>query len=423
MKTKYLALLLLTIFISCNKYDGPSSEILMSISFSKTGDEQKTLAGNYFNDSISVFVSGYEYGNSVSGLSAILTVEKGGGSVHQSNLDIVNGYASTKWKSGTISCDQRLRVDIYSKNNTLINQLYFHGNAFRTGIWDTITSQPDVLIMDILADTSSHKTFMINSNGLFRQKDNYFNWEQYYIGQISPFRLFMDGNGFIYLSTWNGQIYKSIDGGNFWSLCQSPIEGHPYYYYMTVSNDGYLWASTPEYPKSLRCSRDGGLTWTADTAGLNEDELVGDIYRLNTGELLFHTKSTTLYKSTDDGKSWKPEPVPEYSIKLYVTDKEEIIIINQDNGITIYKSTDLGQTYKKVYNVLPEYGTTMEKSILKKGDYYYILIPGYGIIRTPDFDNFETFWRNTEIVYLYLTYDGVIICKGFDNDVVYYYRD
>lgn len=423
MSTKYIFLLLIIVFFSCNKYDGPSIETLMSVSFSKIGDDQKTFAGNYFSDSVKVYVSGFEYGASVTGLSAFFTVENGGGSVDQSNLDIVDGYVSTKWKSGTTSCKQRLRVDIYSKNNTLINKIYFHGNAFRTGIWDTITSQPDVLITDILADNSTQQTLMIASNGIFRQKNEYFNWEQYYYGQGSPFRLFNDKNGIIYLSTWNGKIFKSLDGANLWSLCQSPIPGHPYYYYMTVSNDGYLWASTPEYPKSLRCSRDGGLTWTADTAGLNEDELVGDIYRLSTGDLLFHTKSTSMYKSTDDGKSWKPEPAPEYSIKLYVTDNEEIIIINQDNGITIYKSTDLGQTYKNVYNVVPQYGTTMERTIRKKDGYYYILIPGYGIIRTPDFDNFETFWRNTEIVYLYITYDGVIICKGFDNEVVYYYRD
>jgi hypothetical protein len=65
----------------------------------------------------------------------------------------------------------------------------------------------------------------------------------------------------------------------------------------------------------------------------------------------------------------------------------------------------------------------MSKIIQKKGNYYYILIPGYGIIRTPDYESFELFWRNADIVYLYQTHDGVLIAKGLNNDKVYYFRD
>jgi photosystem II stability/assembly factor-like uncharacterized protein len=425
MKLKYIYLLGLLVILSCNKYDGPSHETTKSYYFSKDGDAQKTLAGTYFPDSVKIHVSGSEYGIAAQNITAKFSIESGGGSVDASNVAIVNGIASTKWKSGAENCVQRLRADIYNIKNEYISSTYFNACAFRKGVWDSVKIGPDIQIADVLADTIAKKTWMITNTGLYVPDDIYFNWKQIYFQQVNPFSIHGDKKGYIYFSTWNGQIFKSTDSGTSWNTCSSPIPGHPYYYYMTVSNDGYLWTSTPQYNRSLRCSRDGGNTWSADTVGLLTSDLVGDIFRLSNGDILYHSSSNLkLYKSTDDGKSWKNMPCPVYSTKLFVTQKDEIIIYNQDFGITIYKSTDLGKTFKKVYNAWPEYRTTaMSKIIVKKDNYYYCLIAGFGIVRTTDFENFETFWLNKSIVYLYLTYDGVLITKGLTNNVVYYYSD
>jgi hypothetical protein len=235
----------------------------------------------------------------------------------------------------------------------------------------------------------------------------------------------IDAAGIIYLNNYFGQIYKSNDGGNSRNICNQPYPLHDYFNYLTVTKDGYLWTTATEIPKGLRCSRDGGSTWSADTAGLMPNELIGDIFRLNSGEILFQSLNWNLYKSIDDGKTWQTITCPLHPTKLYVTENDEIIIFNQENGgISIYKSTDIGQSYRKVYGIIPEsWLWPWKKTIQQKGDYYFMVIPGYGIIKTKDFENFETFWRNTNIIYLFQTHEGVLIAKDFSNDKVYYYQE
>jgi photosystem II stability/assembly factor-like uncharacterized protein len=264
------------------------------------------------------------------------------------------------------------------------------------------------------------------SSGIYYLKDSIFNWNQENQQYISgPFSLHMDKSGTYYVSNWYGSIYKSTNGGYSWNLCSQPIPGHQFYYFMTVAPDGYLWTSSFEYRRSLRCSRDEGNTWTADTIGLEENEVIGNIFKLSNGTIFFHSASMhNLYKSDDDGKTWQKMNHPQYSLSLFVTNKDEIIIINQQNGISFHKSTDMGQTYRKTYSVWPQFVTTaMNHIIVKKDNYYYILIAGYGIVRTFDFEDFEQVYRNENIVYLFRTHDGSLIAKGLDNSKVYYYRD
>ena len=421
MNIKYSYILILLIAVSCNKYEGPFLETTENYSFSKYGDGQKTLAGNYFEDAIGIVVYNNLTYSTNEELSALFTVIAGDGTVDDNMIDFNNGYVSTRWKSGGTSNKQQVRIDIFNKNKKMLNSIFINSFAFRENVWDTVTIDPDKSIRDILADTITKQTFMISNCLLHTQKVNYFEWEADQPQNFNcPFGLYKDENGIIYLNNWSGEIFKSVDYGNNWLSCTKPIEEHSYFYYMTVTEDGYIWTSTPEYEYSLRCSRDGGQSWSADTIGLKPKELIGDIFRLSNGDILFHSLNMHLYKSTNDGKSWETMQSPEYSTKLYVTDKGEIIMFNQENGVSIHKSTDLGQTFTKVFSVWPEYGASMQKIIQKRGDEYYILIVGYGIIKTIDFEDFETVWRNTGIIYLYMDHSGVLITNGFNTPTYYY---
>jgi len=114
---------------------------------------------------------------------------------------------------------------------------------------------------------------------------------------------------------------------------------------------------------------------------------------------------------------------PELSIKLYVTENDEIIIINQDNGFSIYKSTDMGENYTRVYSTWPEFGTLMDHIFHKHGDIYYVLVPGYGILKTPDLENFEIYWRNNALNDLFMDHNGVLIARDWEWDKVYYRKN
>jgi hypothetical protein len=416
---KYFIAIMLFL-ISCNKHEGPGFEIIETYNFSVTGNGQRNMAGSYFDDSVKVYASGNIRKEMVRGMRAVFKVVSGGGAVDISEANVVNGYAATRWKSGNSSCFQKLRAEIYDKDNKLINTLHINNLAFRTGVWDTIYSEPEIRFWDVWGDTISGKTFAIGNNNMYTQGSNFFTWD-IVMEQINGFSFHSDAAGMLYMSTWYGKIFKSGNGGNSWQLCENPIIGHPYFYYMAVTNDGYMWASTYHYPHSLRCSRDGGITWTADTIGLSPGSLVADVHRLKNGDILLYD-FTSFYRSTDDGRTWKPLNVPQYSTKLFVTDNNEVIVISLGGGANIYKSVDGGKSFSLKHTVPVDYHTSMQKNIRKYKNTYYVLIPGYGVLKTTNFESFEPLYRNLDIRFLYMAHDGLIICRGLDNQKAYFYK-
>lgn len=422
MKYKNIYIIILVFIISCNKYDGPYYETIENYYFNKIGNEQKTFANNYFTNSIGINIQQITGENSINDLRAKFSVISGGGCVDNENVDFINNIASTKWKSGNSTCKQQVKVDITNKKNEILANIIIDGFAFRENVWDTVTIAPDNAVHDLLADTIANNTFIIANGQLYKQGINYFDWVYQNPGLNSPFSLDIDKNGTIYLCNWQGEIFKSINNGNSWTSCSKPITEHPYFYYMTVTADGYIWASTPEYEYSLRYSKDEGQTWINNTAGLDANELICDIFRLSNGNILLYSLNTNLYKSIDDGESWEAIETPPTSTRIYVTNKDEIIAFNQENGATIFKSTDLGQTFKKVYNVNKGYMPSSGQVIQKINNNYYILLSHFGILKTTDFENFEVFWDNPNVFNLYRNHEGVLIVREFGSDLVYYHN-
>lgn len=422
MKRLYFILsLFLTITASCNKYDGPYVETVEDYYFTKIGNEQKTTAGNFLPDSTGLSVSN-AFIQGKEKLSAHFTVISGGGTVDPQNIEFYNHIATTRWKTGKSSSIQQLCVEIY-KDNKLINTSYLNAAAFRYNIWDTVSTFPDINIKDVLADTIAQQTLMIDYTSLYQQKENYFNWK-FKRGFYTPDNMEIDGAGNIYISAYDqyAKIFKSTDHGNSWTECQ-PADNKSNLYRIRVTANGYVWASVLYEGKNLLCSRDGGNTWSVDTAGLQDYDALSDIYYLSNGNILLLTSRMRLYQSIDDGKSWINMQVPQYPLKLYVTKNDDIIIINQDYGISIYKSSDLGQTYIRKITVSPEYGTTMEKSIQEINGIYYVLIPGYGIFKTTDFETYETMIKNNKMVFLYKDLTGTLIARDFVNEYTFYYKE
>ncbi len=418
----YIFILFWSTILSCNKNDGPYIEIINNYTFTKFGDKQKIKAGNYLTDSIGIIINNALYFGDEN-LSANFSIIYGEGTTETDNLFFNNYVAVTKWKTGKSTTKQELKIEIFNEDNKRINTSYFNAFAFDYNRWDTVSCLPDRNIRDVLADTIANQTLMIDYITLYRQKENYFDWEaQKNFENI--YQLQMDDAGVIYLSAYRskGIIYKSIDHGISWFECTNPIPENNDFYTIKVSPNGNIWASNNS-DNSFRCSRDGGLSWSADTIGLEKDDKIGDIFYLSTGQILFLSTNTRLYISSDDGRSWTKMQAPEYPLKLYVTNNDEIIIINQDNGISIYKSPDLGQTYSLKYSVSPIYGTSMQKSIQKVNGMYYILVPGYGILKTPDFETYDTFVKNTSMVFLYQDHTGTLIARGLQNKYAYYYKE
>jgi len=83
----------------------------------------------------------------------------------------------------------------------------------------------------------------------------------------------------------------------------------------------------------------------------------------------------------------------------------------------------MGATYRRLFNCSPKFGTTMDNIFNKWENTYYILVPGFGILKSDDLEHFETYWLNSELNNLFIDHNGVLIAKDWNNNTVYYRKN
>ena len=411
----------LIIFISPFCGPDPSTELLESYSFNFENEQgQKYNPGESIN--VVLKLTNNKEPNARS-FRIIFSVTEGGGSVAQETFFSENAdRISTVWTLGTNSLDHKLRAEIFRRDGEFLTSLFLTAITLRENEWDAVTADPDGRIFDLAADTVAGVTLMISGAFVYRQGEKYYLWEKVTDPVLeSPRTIEIDSRGTFYVSTWNGEIVKSTDHGLSWQKCTKPYSENPYYIFMDIANDDYIWVFKFEYPTVF--SADGGVTW--QTAGSNLSSVgFGDVFRLRSGTLLFHgSNCCSLNRSDDNGLTWTHIETPGASTKLYVNDLEEIFICNQDGGFTIFKSADMGATFERLFGCFPQFGTTMDNIFNKWKDYYYILVPGFGILKSLDLDHYEIYWINNELNNLFIDHNGVLIAKDWNQNTIYYRKN
>lgn len=347
---------------------------------------------------------------------------KGGGSI-QSSIQCTgaDGWDTISWTLGGDSFEQVLRASVFNMSDMHLTDMYGTAYCFRDDEWQKITGDFDSKITGFVTDTLNNVTFMVSWNRLYRQQERYFMWEEITDEILqTPEMLNIDYNGIIYVSTVNGELIKSTDHGISWIRCTRPYPNDPFEY-VYISNDNYIWVFGGY--QSIRLSKDGGLTWR--TVYIDNYATSGSIYRLGNGSLLYHGNEWRyLYRSDDDGLTWKEMLVTPGCYSLYVNDNDEIFITNGENGFSIYRSTDMGLSWEKMHSVYPPYGYPRVEEVFKKwGNSFYIIVPGYGILKSSDLINYEDYWVNFALSNLFFDHNGVFIAKDFENQSVYYRRN
>jgi hypothetical protein len=424
MKRPLVLISVFCLIIACDRYPDPSYELLKNYSFQFQNIQgQRFLGGEWVNDSVAFLAVNYA---STGGeqIRVVFEVVKGGGSITSPEI-FTNSYgiASTKWHLGFTSTDQVLRAKSYDMSDKYLTSTDLIAYGFRSGEWDKWNGDPDGLMMGMVADTVNKVTLMLTNNTVYKPADRYYLWEALTDPLLVNSRTInIDRNGIIYVSTWTGAVVKSTDHGESWKACSKPYPDRPYFVYLSVSNDNYLWAFDFDHPTKF--SGDGGVTWAVAGGGI---ESVGysDVFRLKDGSILIHgSNCCSLNRSFNNGMTWTAIPTPGYSIKLYVNEKDEIFIVTQEEtGISIYRSTDFGTIFNKVHTVYPACGTSMDNTFSKWGSIYYVLIPGYGILKSTDLTNYEDFYLNSNLRNLFIDHNGVMIGKDKDFQTVYYLKN
>lgn len=350
----------------------------------------------------------------------------GGGAVSGSSVYVTSfNSCSTVWTMGNESFTQILRASAYDLSGKFVTSVDLTAYAFRENKWDEVTNSPETGIMGMAADTVNDVTFMVTFNKLYRQGAMYYIWEEVTDPKFQspdfPREVEIDRAGIFYVSTSGGNIFRSADHGESWQACTKPWPERSHYLHLHVSNDNRLWIYTTD--ENVKYSDDGGATWLNAGSDMTRHG-VADIFRLGNGSLVMHgLDCCSLMRSDDDGQTWTMISTPDYSQKLYVNDDDEIFICAAV-GVTetIYSSTNLGASFGYVHSVAPSFRTSMDNIFSKWDDFYYVAIPGYGIMKSADLHEYEPFWINADLVNLFIDHNGVLMVKDFDYHTVYYLK-
>lgn len=416
---KWLYILFLTPFISCTDYPDPEVKPLEAYTFFPINNFQVSTADSILKDSVGLIIS--DYINPFENNFYInFEVIDGAGEVSSSTINPVYGYATTWWKLGQGSHEQHLLAKIFDNNDQFIHEVVLTAYGFREDFWDKVSDAPFTGFTRMIIDTSTNSTFALSGFKMYKRNEPYYVWDLIPTidGSLNPYNLIIDSKGYLYISNWNGDLFCSEDKGLTWEKKTSPEPGIEGYNQLRITSDDILWAASFSYP--IRYSKDGGETWTVDTIGLSGDKTLQDIYKFSNGEYIMLSSPTSLYTFNMENKIWDRLTAPGYPDKLYVTENDEVILLNQANGISILKSTDYGETFTLKHSVMPEYGTSMQNTICKVQDEYYILIPGYGILTTQDFEDFQIFFENPKIDKIFVDHDGIFyVTNNNSNDPAY----
>ena len=411
---KLFLLIALSLLLSCDRYPDPELKFIENYSFSfQNGQGLKYDAGF----PLDVVFSAYNLNQMEQSLKVEFEIVSGGGAISQQTGNTnESGVTTTKWTLG--SGEQKLKASTYDTEGKFLTSSELLAYAFIDNEWNTVRTSPDGDILDIATDTVNSVTIMATYNMLYRQGLKYYDWIEITNPAISsPRSVDVDRNGAFYVSNYSGTIFKSTDHGYTWLECTKPFPDVWNILFLKITSDNYLWAYTWDH--KVRYSKDGGNSWQEVGSGMAQG--FGDIYRLKDGSLIYHgADCCSLYRSFDETQTWEKIVTPGLSIKLYVDKNDMLTVCTQENGITLYYSTDYGSTFTKAYNVYPQYVTSMDNAFTYSKGSYYVLIPGYGILKSGNLMLYEDYWRNQAVRNLFTDHNGVIIARELGSYTVYY---
>jgi len=413
---KFLYLLILPVLmLSCEKYPMPGSETLESFNYMIIGNNQSAESGQYLEAEIGVQVMLESLiPPSTQKFHIELEVLKGGGILDKTTIEAVNdGKMLTRWKLGNEENQQTVRGTIYDADGRYYSEFTINANAFFPEKWNTITKGFLVGIQDMVRDTVNKRSMLLSGRDIYISKNKFYDWQKiYFSNNVTLKELEINSKGEVFGGGWDGNLYKTSDWGQNWSLVSKPIPGNIYHFELSVTKEDYIWSNKWDY--GVYCSKDNGLTWTKDSVGLENQEQLGRVFSyIGNSHLALSQSKLVILQTLDNGKTWRPIPTPEYSLTMFVTDENEIIAQNQ-GGFNLHKSSDLGKTYKKVFSPNVAFGTTSWHCYDKFKNYYYVLAPGGGVWKTKDFEEFEKLITFSLQRNLFIDHTGTIYASGFN---------
>ena len=185
-----------------------------------------------------------------------------------------------------------------------------------TSVWSPIFENFQEQRIRNVFETAGGTVFIGTDSGLFKSTDNGKTWKHVYAGGLVGNLAESDG---VLMATSMRGIIRSTDDGENWELVISeggvgfdvkPIEG----------GFAAITSNSESNTRRLSISYDGGKTWQAIDAGLQDKVRIDSIWRtwndrprvqafmtsiIQVGENFFCTHPDGIFRSSDKGKTWK----------------------------------------------------------------------------------------------------------------------
>lgn len=414
MKKIIFSLFVSIFLVSCEKYPEPSNEVLEYFYFYILGNNQTGKGGEYLVQDIGAqidFNSIVPAGNK--GFRLEIEVSDGNGSVDDTSVTAdETGKMSTRWKLGNDKNDQILSCRILDASDKVYKEFTINATAFLTDKLNTIKSGFLVGIQDMVSDTVNHRSMMLSWGNLYVNNGDFYSWKQADYPPVQISGIEINSKQELFAAGYNGELLRSIDWGNNWYSLGKVIPGDNYAFDLSISDDDYIWVTKWGY--GVYCSKDNGLTWTKDTVGLDDQEALGRVFCFSdTSHVALSQSRSVVLKTDDDGISWSPINSPQFLSTIYVTN-DNALITQASGGFILYKSTDSGENYKKVFQPAVAIITTSSHCYDKFKEDYYVLAPGGGVWKTKDFEDFEQLMTFNLQRNLFIDHKGNIYAAGYN---------
>lgn len=168
-----------------------------------------------------------------------------------------------------------------------------------TSVWSPLYTNFQEKEVRTIFETAGGTVFIGSDNGLFKSTNSGKTWKQVHTG--GWVMKLVESNGVLLATSHNG-ILLSTDGGENWDYVISEggvgiaierIKGG----FAAITYNAESWT------RRVRTSYDGGKTWQPIDAGLPAHLSIASIIQV--GEYFFCGHPTGIFRSSDNGKTWK----------------------------------------------------------------------------------------------------------------------
>jgi photosystem II stability/assembly factor-like uncharacterized protein len=188
-----------------------------------------------------------------------------------------------------------------------------------------------------------------NGQAIFRSTDNGVSWDSLFtIAPSQVQNMTVGPTGVILIATSSAGMFRSTNGGSTWTPINSGLTTTGVMRFPLITPSGDFFVGTNN--AGVFRSTNGGDSWTGISTGLASLNIAALCYD-SSGNLFASTAGTgayAIYKSTDNGGSWRVTSMPtNYNVSsLSVSPSGNIFAGTRGTGANgIYRSTDNGTTW------------------------------------------------------------------------------